>query len=142
MKSLLAFGFGALTVFGSLSLLSLVMFLRQVSDETLSGQLLVVASLLGPALGISCICAASYWLGLTVNPVARHPILMQSASCAVAWCMPAWSCCTWLGWSFRRLLTFSLQRCLHRSFVCSRRHGSRLQGADYLPKRTARVGSR
>jgi hypothetical protein len=67
MKSVLAFGSGALTFFGGMALLSLVMFLRQIGNEAFSEQLLIVASLVGPALVMSVICAGSYWLGLTIN---------------------------------------------------------------------------
>src|SRR5947209_8059185 len=67
MKSVLAFGSGALTFFGGMALLSLVMFLRQIGNEAFSEQLLIVALLVGPALVMSVICAGSYWLGLTIN---------------------------------------------------------------------------
>jgi len=67
MKSVLAFGSGALTFFGGMALLSLVIFLRQIGNEPLSEQLLLVASLIGPALILSVVCAASYWLGLFIN---------------------------------------------------------------------------
>ena len=70
MKSVLDFGYGALTVFGGMALLSLAVFFREIGNEPVSEQLLVIASLIGPALVMSAICAASYWLGLRVN--SRH----------------------------------------------------------------------
>ena len=70
MKYALKFGGGALTFFGGMALLSLVIFLSDILQQPVSDQLLSFVSLFGPALVMSAICAASFWLG--VVRLGRH----------------------------------------------------------------------
>src|SRR5690349_685088 len=79
VKYVLRFGGGALTFFGGIGILSLVIFLSQIAQLPASDQLLSAASLLGPALVTSAICAASFWLGLVRlghRPKTGNPYLL------------------------------------------------------------------
>lgn len=88
MKAALTFGGGALVVFGGLSLLSLALFLRTISAQPAGEQWLSVASLLGPALGMSAVCALSFRLGLwklRARSIARNAFVHGVMSAAIVY---------------------------------------------------------
>jgi phosphate/sulfate permease len=64
MKSVLTFASGALTFFLGLAFVSFVVFFSDIIHDPLSEQFLIAAALIGPALVLSAVCAASFWLGV------------------------------------------------------------------------------